>query len=110
MGALRRRPESRWRRSEDDLVDLSGLQARLLSRAATLLAPGGVIAYVTCSPVLSETTAVVAASGLRMLDARAAVAEVTGTEVDRWGTGTDVQMWTHVDGTDSMYLAMLTGD
>ncbi len=110
MGALRRRPESRWRRSEDDLADLSGLQARLLSRAATLLAPGGVIAYVTCSPVLSETTEVVSASGLRRLDARAAVAEVTHTEADQWGTDADVQMWTHVDGTDSMYLAMLTVD
>lgn len=108
LGALRRRPESRWRRSEDDLADLSDLQARLLSRAASLLAPGGVIAYVTCSPVLSETTEVVSASGLRPLDARAAVAEVTHTDADQWGTGADVQMWTHVDGTDSMYLAMLT--
>ncbi|PKQ14492.1 MAG: hypothetical protein CVT68_11595, partial [Actinobacteria bacterium HGW-Actinobacteria-8] len=110
IGALRRRPESRWRRSEADLRDLSALQARLLSHAATLLAPGGVIAYVTCSPVLSETTGVVSGSGLRLLDARAAVAEVTGTGVDRWGTDADVQMWTHLHGTDSMYLAMLAVD
>ncbi|WP_291382131.1 transcription antitermination factor NusB [Demequina sp.] len=110
LGALRRRPESRWRRTPEDLHDLTELQARLLRHAGRMLAPGGVIAYVTCSPVLSETTAIVAASGLRRLDARAGIADVTGTDVDQWGPDMDVQMWTHVHGTDSMYLAMLTVD
>ncbi len=108
LGALRRRPESRWRRTEGDLVDLRGLQASLLAHMADLLAPGGVIAYVTCSPVLSETVDIVSASGLRCIDARAAVAEVSSTDVGQWGTDTDVQMWTHVQETDSMYLALLT--
>ena len=35
------------------------------------------------------------------------VADVTGTDVDAWGSGPDIQMWTHVHGTDSMYLALL---
>ena len=108
LGALRRRPESRWRRSPDDLADLSRLQSSLLAHAATLLAPGGVIAYVTCSPVLAETVDVVTASGLRSLDARAAMAEVSGTEVGFWGNGPDVQMWTHLHGTDAMFLALLS--
>ncbi len=107
IGALRRRPEARWRRTPKDLRDLVALQSALLSHAVELLAPGGVIAYVTCSPVAAETTDVVAASGLRMIDARAAVADVTGTDVDAWGSGPDIQMWTHVHGTDSMYLALL---
>ncbi|WP_291377827.1 transcription antitermination factor NusB [Demequina sp.] len=107
IGALRRRPESRWRRSAEVLGELTSLQAALVGHAAEILAPGGVIAYVTCSPVVAETTDIVAASGLQLLDARAAVAEVTGTENDAWGTGPDVQMWTHVHGTDSMYLALL---
>lgn len=108
LGALRRRPESRWRRTEDNLKELTALQSRLLAQAASLLAPGGVIAYVTCSPVLSETVDIVAESGLRMCDARLAVAEATATNVDQWGTTKDVQMWTHVHGTDSMYLAILS--
>ena len=108
LGALRRRPEARWRRSPEDLTDLTVLQASILAHAATLLAPGGVIAYVTCSPVLAETRDIVAVSGLHQLDARAAFAEVTGTSTDDWGQGPDVQLWTHVHGTDSMYLALLT--
>lgn len=108
LGALRRRPEARWRRSHADLAELTRLQAQLLEHAASLLSPGGVLAYITCSPVLAETREVTAASGLQYLDARQAVASVTGTDVSRWGPGPDVQLWTHTEQTDSMYLALLT--
>jgi 16S rRNA (cytosine967-C5)-methyltransferase len=107
LGALRRRPEARWRRSQEDLRELTDLQSGILAHTATLLAPGGVIAYVTCSPVLSETREIVAASGLQQLDARAALADVTGSALEAWGRGPDVQLWTHAQGTDSMYLAIL---
>jgi 16S rRNA (cytosine967-C5)-methyltransferase len=107
LGALRRRPEARWRRSQEDLHDLTELQSRILAHTATLLTPGGVIAYVTCSPVLAETREIVAASGLQQLDARAALADVTGSAPEAWGSGPDVQLWTHAQGTDSMYLALL---
>src|SRR5690606_31057646 len=70
LGALRRRPEARWRREPQDLEDLRALQSRLVRRAGELLRPGGVLAYVTCSPVVAETRDIVAASGLRTLDAR----------------------------------------
>jgi 16S rRNA (cytosine967-C5)-methyltransferase len=109
LGALRRRPESRWRRTEADLDDLTALQLRLLTRAGELLRPGGIIAYVTCSPVLAETRDIVASSGLRALDARAALAQATG-DPDGWGRGPEVQLWTHVHGTDSMFIALLTRD
>ncbi len=107
LGALRRRPEARWRRTEDDLAELTQLQRRLLSKARELLSPGGLIAYVTCSPVLAETRDIVEQSGLAPLDARHALAEVTGTEASEWGDDTDVQLWTHEHGTDSMYIALL---
>ena len=54
LGALRRRPESRWRRTPADLAELTGLQAELLDAAVAVLAPGGVLAYVTCSPHVAE--------------------------------------------------------
>lgn len=107
LGALRRRPEARWRRSPQDLADLTALQARLLARAARLVRPGGVIAYVTCSPVVAETRDVVAASDLRVLDVRPVLAEATGMG-DGWGVHPAVQLWTHVHGTDSMFISLLT--
>ncbi len=108
LGALRRRPESRWRRTEGDLADLTHLQRRLLEKAQALLAPGGVIAYVTCSPVLAETREIVERSGLASIDARPVLADVTQTAVEEWGDGPDLQLWTHEHGTDSMYIALLT--
>lgn len=103
LGALRRRPESRWRRSPSDLPGLVGLQRRLLARAIEAAAPGGVIAYVTCSPHPEETAAVVAdAHGATVLDAAAHLPEVPDA-----AAGNLVQLWPHRHGTDAMFLALL---
>ena len=117
FGALRRRPEARWRRAPQDLQDLLDLQRRLLASAIDHLAPGGVLAYVTCSPVVAETRSQVEGALrtlegglLRELDARVAIAAATGTAPEEWGSGPAVQLWTHAHGTDSMFLALLTRD
>lgn len=107
LGALRRRPESRWRRTPQDVEDLTGLQRQLLSRGEQLLAPGGILAYITCSPVIAETREIIADTSLEVMDARIAVAAVTGTAADQWGSGPHVQMWSHAHGTDSMFIALL---
>ena len=78
LGALRRRPESRWRRTPADLAELTGLQAELLDAAVSVLAPGGVLAYVTCSPHVAETVVQVQDlvrrhPELELLDARTAL-------------------------------------
>ena len=60
LGALRRRPEARWRRSPADVPVLAKLQRELLAAAIALTRPGGVVLYATCSPHLAETVGVVA--------------------------------------------------
>lgn len=111
LGALRRRPESRWRRSPQDLVELAELQRELLVAAGRLVRPGGLIAYVTCSPVLAETRDIVESvargAGLEQVDARDAVSAVTARDSGDWGDGPHVQFWTHAHGTDAMFLALL---
>lgn len=92
LGALRRRPESRWRRSPDDLDVLVALQQVLLDVAIDSVRPGGVVVYATCSPVLAETSEVVSAVLPRRGDA---------DEVDRF------QLWPHREGTDAMFAATL---
>jgi 16S rRNA (cytosine967-C5)-methyltransferase len=107
LGALRRRPEVRWRRQPEDLAPLVELQRQLLAAAAQAVRPGGLLAYVTCSPHRAETSEVVthvlaANAGLRRVDARDHLPGVPDL-----GSGPDVQLWPHRHGTDAMYLALL---
>jgi len=108
LGSLRRRPEARWRKNPDDVTQLAILQRELLTAAGRLVKPGGVVAYVTCSPVIAETTAIAGAvASLTPLDAPAAIARVSGRDAGEYGVGPYAQLWTHVHGTDSMFLALL---
>ena len=107
LGALRRRPEARWRRRPDDLPGLRALQGELLDAAAGLLRPGGLLAYVTCSPHLAETVVPVVDllrrhPELERLDARPALPGVPDL-----GDGPSVQLWPHLHGTDAMFLTLL---
>jgi 16S rRNA (cytosine967-C5)-methyltransferase len=102
LGALRRRPEARWRRDPDDVPTLAALQGELLDAALRLVRPGGVVAYVTCSPHLAETRDVVA--GRDLLDARPMF-----PGVPELGDGPTVQLWPHRHGTDAMFCALLRG-
>ena len=110
LGALRRRPEARWRRTLDDLSALAPLQRALLRSALAATRPGGVVAYVTCSPHPAETTLVVADvlkdGTAEQLDARPAVLAVA-PDIPQLGDGPAVQLWPHVHGTDAMFLALL---
>lgn len=106
LGALRRRPEARWRRTPGDIADLVTLQRELLTAAWDMVRPGGVVVYSTCSPHLPETVAVVAdtvrRTGAEQLDARPLLPGVTGI-----GDGPTVQLWPHRHGTDAMFVAAL---
>jgi 16S rRNA (cytosine967-C5)-methyltransferase len=109
LGALRRRPEARWRRTPDDLPGLVSLQRRLLGSALDAVRPGGVVAYATCSPLLEETGGVVTAtleerSDVSVVPVRGPLAGVPDSDGPVPGT---VQLWPHRHGTDAMFLALL---
>lgn len=116
LGSLRRRPESRWRRQVSDLESLVQLQAQLIDEALRALRPGGILGYVTCSPVKQETTdqirRVAKQPGVRVLNAAAAVREVSMSDIEltpvQIGDGNVIQLWPHVHDTDAMFLAILT--
>ncbi|AKK11175.1 RsmB/NOP family class I SAM-dependent RNA methyltransferase [Corynebacterium uterequi] len=106
LGALRRRPEARWRKSERDIAELTALQFELLASALSLVRPGGVVIYSTCSPDVRETRQVVdravAECGAIEEDAHALIPDLPGS-----GDGLSVQMWPHRHGTDAMFFAVL---
>jgi 16S rRNA (cytosine967-C5)-methyltransferase len=109
LGALRRRPEARWRRTPADLPALTRLQRELLVAALRAVRPGGVVAYVTCSPHMVETQVTVAEGARRsgvevdFVDAR----PLLPPGMPSLGPGPTVQLWPHRHGTDAMFLAVL---
>lgn len=107
LGALRRRPEARWRKSLNDLKELVNLQRNLLNSAYELLKPNGVIAYVTCSPHIAETKG-------QVLDFLATHKDMsvlplnTLPKTHKQGLLADgtMQLWTHQDQSDGMFMVL----
>jgi 16S rRNA methyltransferase RsmB/F len=111
IGALRRRPEARWRRSPESVAELGPLQRRLLATALDSVRRGGVVAYVTCSPHLAETRVVVddvlkAHPTVERLDTPAVLTGIA-PGLTGLGDGPYAQFWPHRHGTDAMFVALL---
>lgn len=107
LGALRRRPEVRWRRSLQDLRSLTQLQSELVDGALSVLKAGGIFGYATCSPHYAETSAQVRVilkthSDLEQVDIKSFLpANLKNAERDG-----ALSLWTSVHETDSMFLAL----
>jgi 16S rRNA (cytosine967-C5)-methyltransferase len=111
LGSLRRRPEARWRRDPADIAALCDLQRALLASAIEATRPGGVLAYVTCSPHPAETRGILddvlgSRLDIDVLDCPALLAEVpdlgSPEPYSRYA-----QFWPHRHGTDAIFIALL---
>ncbi|WP_309616354.1 transcription antitermination factor NusB [Salinibacterium sp.] len=112
LGALRRRPEARWRKQPSDVAGLGNLQSRLLTSAIVALKPGGILAYVTCSPHAAETKAIVTsvlrkAAHVERMDTPAVLQGIAKEPLDL-PDATHVQLWPHRHGTDGMFIQLLS--
>jgi 16S rRNA (cytosine967-C5)-methyltransferase len=112
LGALRRRPEARWRKQPKDVADLADVQLRLLESALIALKPGGTLAYVTCSPHLGETKVILqtairrAAGTVDRLETQTIIAGFTREALDL-PAAQHAQLWPHRHGTDAMFIQLL---
>jgi len=107
MGALRRRPEVRWRRSLSDLRELGVLQREISDAAISVLNVGGVFGYATCSPHLAETSSAVADilrkhPELEQID----IAPFMPHGLDGGVRDKSMALWTQRHNTDAMFLAL----
>lgn len=111
LGALRRRPEARWRKQPSDVAGLGNLQTKLLASAVAALKPGGVLAYVTCSPHAAETKSIVASvlrksTDVERIDTPAVLQSIVKEPLDL-PEASHVQLWPHRHGTDAMFIQLL---
>ena len=107
LGALRRRPEVRWRRNLQHLRELTQLQRELIESAVRALKVGGVLGYATCSPHLAETSIQVSDlkrkhPTMEQLD----ISPYLPTNLENSERDMAMSLWTHRSDTDAMYLAL----
>lgn len=107
LGALRRRPEVRWRRNLQDLRELTQLQRELIESAVRALKVGGVLGYATCSPHLAETSIQVSDLKRKHLTMEQLdVSPYLPTNLENSERDMAMSLWTHRSDTDAMYLAL----
>jgi 16S rRNA (cytosine967-C5)-methyltransferase len=107
LGALRRRPEVRWRRTLADLRILTDLQIELSEAAISVLKPNGFFAYVTCSPHLAETKFQVSAllkkhPELTRIDLR----PYFPSELVSANDDGSLLLWPQIHNTDAMFMTI----
>ncbi len=103
-GVVRRHPDIKLLRRCDDLNTLPRQQARLLDALWPLLAPGGILLYVTCSVFRAENSEVLWAFMSRHADVEEIPLAV------QWGIAQPVgrQILPGEQGMDGFYFARLT--
>ena len=103
LGALRRRPDARWRIAPGDVAELAGLQRQLLEACLSLLRPGGELTYSVCTLTAEESTGIDA--WLAVAHPELGVLPVPG---DPWAPhGRGALLLPQAAGTDGMFLLRL---
>jgi 16S rRNA (cytosine967-C5)-methyltransferase len=110
LGTIRRDPDIRWRRREDDLPALARDQVALLMRAADVLGPGGRLVYATCSSEPEENDGVIAAfaaarTEFRLVDLKTTANPVLARFIDRHGF---FRTTPPAHGLEAFFAALLT--
>ena len=115
-GTWRRHPEGAWRITPDEINRLAALQLKILTQAANLVKPGGILAYVTCSVLASENAAVCERfearnQGFSPLPIANALAAAAVTPVGRerltaLAKGHQLQLSPRRTGTDGFFIAL----
>ena len=111
LGALRRRPESRWRKQPKDIAELTVIQDKLLNAALDAVKPQGIVAYVTCSPHAAETRGIVnqvlrKRSDVTELDAKTVIDSFANEPLGLTGSALSAQLWPHAHQTDAMFISL----
>lgn len=107
LGSLRRRPEARWTKTDDDAANMTELQASLLEAAIEATRPGGIICYATCSPDVRETREIVERFDVDVIDAVEIAKSIVKPGALDDAVGPYLQLWPDLHDSDAMFAALL---
>jgi 16S rRNA (cytosine967-C5)-methyltransferase len=97
LGIIRRKPDIKYQKTEEDILSLNELQKSMLEHAAKYVKVGGVLVYSTCTIEPRENSILVDAF-LKMND---------GFEKVAINDTNDLQLYPNVDETDGFYACKL---
>lgn len=110
LGVLRRRPDARWRKDEEQIKSLAELQGQILAAVAPIVKPGGVLVYSTCTITREENLGQLE----KFLDDYQAfqlesLKDLLPEELDHEGTMSKgyLQILPHLHGLDGFFIARL---
>ncbi|MDI9259969.1 16S rRNA (cytosine(967)-C(5))-methyltransferase RsmB [Alicyclobacillus sendaiensis] len=111
LGVMRRRPDLRYRRRPEDVLQLAQLQRDLLRRACAIVRSGGVVVYATCTLLKEENESVVHAvasdpsAGVRVEDVTSDLPAALGAKMGERAGG--FLLWPDWHETDGFFMARL---
>lgn len=106
-GTWGRHPESKWRCTPDTVTEAAELQKKLLEHAVSIAAPGGIVAYSTCSVFREENEKVVASVMARHPELVEIPVERSHKLMSK-GKPFGTVIWPGLPWIDGFYLALLT--
>lgn len=102
LGVLRRKPDSRWRKSEELLTELPKLQLAILEHASECVKDGGTLVYSTCTIEPEENQMVVEAFLMKHTEFVLETIPCKKQSDTKW-----IQFLPHIDHTDGFFLARM---
>jgi 16S rRNA (cytosine967-C5)-methyltransferase len=107
FGVIRNKPDLKWRRKEEDILALAGVQKEILRSSAALLRPGGTMVYSTCTNEPEETDAVI--TWFLANNPGFSVNNPSLKLPDTRGQGPlGVHLYPHIHGVDGFYICSMT--
>jgi len=104
LGVLRRKPDSRWRKCPEMLVELPNLQLAILESAAQCVKPAGILVYSTCTIEPEENEEVIK----RFLSGHPEfILEHAGKLLPEPHPAEMVQLYPHRDNVDGFFIARM---
>lgn len=109
LGVIRKKPDIKWRRTGEQVEELSRLQKRMLDVCARYVKKGGTLVYSTCTTEPEENTEVLDAflaenPGFSPVDFSGLLPAGIGKETAASGF---IQLYPHIDGVDGFFIARL---
>jgi len=108
LGLIRRKPDIKWTRTSEELIELSRLQTIILKTASNYIKPGGTLVYSTCTINRQENLDVITNFLRESTDFRLVPIELAnGVKISATQDSGYLELYPNIHGTDGFFMAKM---